>query len=389
VASTTNTQQRPHGQLNILHCLRAPVGGLFRHVLDLATTQSAMGHRVAIVCASTGDSLTESRLLAAAPALKLGLHRLPMGRDIGLGDVRAWRQVVALAAELDLDVLHGHGAKGGAYARLAARTLRNTQPQLRCFYTPHGGSLHYPPTSMTGNFYRILERRLETFTDGILFESQFAAERYAQQFGRPACAAKVVVNGLSEGEFASVPPNEDAAEFVFVGELRVLKGIDVALDALAIVQKERPARAVFVGSGPDAAAFKDQARKLGLQHSVSFPGAMKARDAFALGRVLLVPSRAESLPYVVLEGIAAELPLLATHVGGIPEIVPQEFGPLLPPGDAQALSTAMLRALGNPDQARKAAQALKVMVQQRFNVATMSQGVTDFYAVKALRQNAA
>jgi glycosyltransferase involved in cell wall biosynthesis len=389
VASTTNTHQRSPGQLNILHCLRAPVGGLFRHVLDLAVTQSAMGHRVGIVCASTGDSLTESRLLAVATALKLGLHRLPMGREIGLADVRAWRQIGALAAELDLDILHGHGAKGGAYARLAARTMRNNQPQLRCFYTPHGGSLHYPTTSMAGKFYRALERRLEGFTNGILFESQFAADRYSQQFGQPACAVKVVVNGLSEAEFKPVPPNADAADFIFVGELRMLKGVDVALDALAIVQDERPASAVFVGSGPDAAAFKEQARRLGLQDCVSFPGAMKARDAFALGRILLVPSRAESLPYVVLEGIAAEVPLIATNVGGIPEIVPHAFGPLLPPGDATALAAAMVRLMSDADAARKRAKALKFVVQQHFNVATMSHGVTQFYGSKEQQQKVA
>jgi hypothetical protein len=87
------------GTLSILHCLRAPVGGLFRHVADLASAQAAAGHRVGVLCASGGDALTEARLLALAPFLKLGVHRLQMGRGSALmtlprhGRSRHWRAI--------------------------------------------------------------------------------------------------------------------------------------------------------------------------------------------------------------------------------------------------------------------------------------------------------
>ncbi len=381
----------PSGQagLNILHCLRAPVGGLFRHVADLATAQAVLGHRVGVICAAGGDTLTEARLLAFAPSLRLGLHRLPMGRDLGLSDFKAWRQVVALARDFETNVVHGHGAKGGAYARLAARQLKASSHDVRCFYTPHGGSLHYPPTTLPGKFYGALERRLERYTDGLLFESRFAAERYAQQIGVPACASKVVTNGLLAREFEPVEPNSDAADFVFVGELRRLKGVDVALEALAEIQKLRTATAVFVGDGPDAEAFKAQALALGLGNRASFPGAMRARDAFALGRVLLMPSRAESLPYIVLEAIGAGLPVIATNVGGIPEIIPPECGPLIPPADVGALADAMRRALSHPETVRNTAVILKSLVQGRFTVAEMTSAVTDFYATPQRARQAA
>ena len=366
--------------LRILHCLRAPVGGLFRHVVDLAIAQASLGHRVGVICGASGDGLTEARLNVLAPVLQLGLNRLRMARDLGLGDVRAWRQVVALARDLDVDVLHGHGGKGGAYARLAKRSLARSSPDLRCFYTPHGGSLHYASSTAAGQFYGVLERRLEAWTDGILFESRYASERYAAQIGQPKVPVSVVVNGLLDSEFVDVEPAADAADFIFVGELRQLKGVDVALDALAVVNKSRRATAVFVGQGPDQARFKQQAQSLGLDAVTAFPGAMRARDAFRLGRILLMPSRAESLPYIVLEAVAAGLPILATNVGGIPEIIAKPFGPLFPPGDSAALAAAMGDALDCPEAMQAAARDLRASIRYRFSVDAMANAVTSFYA---------
>lgn len=382
------TQKGPT-RLRILHCLRAPVGGLFRHVVDLATAQVELGHDVAVVCATTGDGLTEARLLTLSQSLTLGLHRFPMARDLGFGDFRAWRQVVGLAGQLGVDVIHGHGAKGGAYARLAARGLQSSRPDLRCFYTPHGGSLHYASGTLAGQFYARLERQMETWTDGILFESAFASGRYRSQIGAPQCATRVVTNGLLASEFLPVVAEPDAADFVFVGELRILKGVDVALEALAKANRARRATAVFAGEGPDATRFKEQTEALGLSDLVRFPGLLRAREAFALGHTLLVPSRVESLPYIVLEGVAACLPVIATDVGGIPEIIPVQFGPLLPAGDSEALAAAMVAALAQPAKLRAKAEALQEWIRHRFSVAAMAGGVMDFYGAQADARKAA
>ena len=111
--------------LHILHVLRAPVGGLFRHVCDLARGQSARGHKVGVIAdAASGGERADAALAELAPALALGLTRVPMTRNIGGGDLAAVRHVGQRAAELAANVLHGHGAKGGAYARLARATTR-------------------------------------------------------------------------------------------------------------------------------------------------------------------------------------------------------------------------------------------------------------------------
>src|SRR6188472_3718878 len=104
--------------LKILHVLRSPVGGLFRHVLDLSRAQAARGHPVGIVAdASTGGDRADAAFASLSPHLALGLSRVPMSRHIGTSDVSARRHVAQRAHDANADVLHGHGAKGGAYAR--------------------------------------------------------------------------------------------------------------------------------------------------------------------------------------------------------------------------------------------------------------------------------
>ncbi len=81
-------------RFRIIHCLRAPVGGLFRHVRDLAVEQASRGHEIGVVWdASSKDPLTEERLAALAPRLALGLLNIGMSRDIGLSDLTATRAV--------------------------------------------------------------------------------------------------------------------------------------------------------------------------------------------------------------------------------------------------------------------------------------------------------
>lgn len=340
-----------------------------------------------VVCdAASGDALTQTRLGALEPHLSLGLMRTPMSRELGPRDITAYLAIRDHALGLGINVIHGHGAKGGAYSRLVARAMKRAGRTVVSCYTPHGGSLHYHPETLAGRIYMPLERQLARFTDALVFESAYSAARYAAQVGPPACAARVIPNGLGPDDFAAIETDTDAADFLFVGELRRLKGVDVLLDALARVHEHRPVRAVIVGAGPDATAFAAEAARLGLEAIVSFVDPMPARQAFGLGRVLVVPSRAESFPYIVLEAAAAGLPLLATNVGGIPEITDATDTPLLPPGDADALARAMLEVLDRPIAAQARALRLRHTVGRRFTVAAMTDAVLDLYASVAGRR---
>ena len=142
----------PADPLRILHAVRAPVGGIFRHILDLAEGQIERGHQVGILADSlTGGERAEQALAEIAPKLKLGVHRTAIRRQPLPSDFLVWARFQRMIRQLKPDVLHGHGAKAGAFMR-----LRTAAPGRIRVYTPHGGSLHYPLSTLKGNIYACL-----------------------------------------------------------------------------------------------------------------------------------------------------------------------------------------------------------------------------------------
>jgi glycosyltransferase involved in cell wall biosynthesis len=367
--------------LSILHCLRAPVGGAFRHVSDLAEAQSAAGHRVGIVCdALTGGSVAADRLAALAPCLALGVTRVAMRRTPSPGDVAVSVRLLRRIAALAPDVLHGHGAKGGAYARLAATLVGLGGRRPIAVYTPHGGSLHFDPATLKGRAVFASERLLRRLGDATVFVSAFEAATYAAKVGAPTGLARVIPNGLRPEEFVPVAPTPDAADLLFIGELRLLKGVDVLIDAAArLAAAGRPVRVVIVGDGPDAARFRADVVRRGLGDAVDFRPPMPIRAALATARAVVMPSRAEALPYVVLETVAAGVPILASRVGGIPEVFAGDDADLLPPGDAAALAAAVTGFLADPDAHRRAAARRRDAIAGRFSLAAMAEATETLY----------
>lgn len=352
----------------ILHVMRSPVGGLFRHVVDLARAQTARGHRVGVFAdASTGGERARAVLAELSRDLAHGVVRAPMSRDLGPSDWSAGRAVAARIAEIGATVVHGHGSKGGAYARLVGGKALKV-------YTPHGGSLHYSRATPVGFVYLALEALLARRTDLFLFESAYGRDTFRDKVQEPSGIVRVVHNGVGAPEFEPIAPADGASDLLFVGELRELKGVDVLIDAMALLRdRGQSLTATIVGDGPDAAAFRALAESRGLADAIEFPGAKPARQAFALGRVLVVPSRAESLPYVILEAAAAGLPVIASAVGGIGEIFGGEASRLVAAGDPGALADAIF-ARGTIEPAR-----LTARVRESFSVDAMTEGVLSAY----------
>lgn len=360
--------------MRILHVFRTPVGGLFRHVRDLARGQTELGHEVGIICDSiTGGPASAAALEALAPVCALGISRLPISRLPGLGDLAATRGIAETASRLEPTVLHGHGAKGGLYARLAAARLG-----LASVYTPHGGTLHYDWSSPQGAVYLATEKWLRGRGSGFIFVCQFEHAAFARKIGLGGKPHAIIHNGLWPEEFAGVAPHTDASDLLFIGELRKLKGVDVLIDAIALLNRERRVSATLVGDGADRPLFEAQARKLGLGNLVRFTGAMPAAQAMPLGRIFVMPSRAESFPYVVLETAAAGVPIVASRVGGIPEILPEAL--TVRPGDAAALAAALRPLTALLPAGLNGTHSLQSLVRERFSAATMSRESCDFYA---------
>jgi glycosyltransferase involved in cell wall biosynthesis len=364
-------QRAPAATLKIMHILRAPLGGLFRHVLDVAQGQIERGHRVGLVVDSTtGGARADAVLAELAPRLALGLHRVAVSRELGLSDLKALRFVsrqIKLAAP---DVLHGHGAKGAALARLSL-----SAPKAIRVYTPHGGSLVYRPGTLAGGFYRGVEWLLKWRTDLFLFESAYIAGLFRAEIGRAPAIMRVVHNGVGDAEFALITPAPDATDLVCLGELRPVKAFDVLIEALATLKASgREVTTTIAGDGPQAADLKALAVELGVGHLVRFAGHRPAREALAMGRMMVIPSRAESLPYVVLEAAAAGLPIVSTSVGGIPEIFGPQTQNLIAPDDIGGLIGAITAALDAPGHTARVAQAVQARVHQEFSLAAMIDG---------------
>ncbi len=342
--------------LRIIHCFRSPVGGVFRHIRDLAAMQNAAGHQVGVICEACEDGALEQQQFAAMrPDLALGLHRIPIARQIGLGDISALLATRKLLAALNPDIVHGHGAKGGTYARVGARMIRRLaqERRIKSFYSPHGGSLHYDAASLAGKIIFGTERWQERLTSGLIFVSAYEEKTYHSKVGTPRCPATIIRNGISVEEFAPVTPAADAADFLFTGTMRDLKGPDLFIQALAELhahQKARgtsPARAAMVGDGKQKQLYETLAAQLGLADYIRFYPAMPVREALALGRIFVLPSRAESLPYIVLEVLAAQRNVIATRVGGLAEIFSTNSKALCNP-DAASIAASMREALNDP-----------------------------------------
>lgn len=368
--------ETPDSPLRILHAVRAPVGGIFRHILDLAVGQAERGHAVGILADSlTGGERADVALKEIAPKLKLGVYRLAIRREPHPVDSITSLQFLRLARSLKLDVLHGHGAKAGAFVRMK----RKSKNAIRV-YTPHGGSLHYPPGTLKGNVYAKMERALMNRTELFLFESGFARDTYQRVIGKPAGLVRCVFNGVAASEFDPVALADDATDLVYVGEFREIKGADLLIQAVARLRADgKPVTLTLAGDGEETEKLKALVRSLNLGEAVRFIGHVKARFGFAKGKLLVVPSRGDSMPYVVIEAAAAGIPLVAASVGGIPEILGPHTDGLFVANSIGAMADAIETALTDMDKTRERARELRERVFVHFSQKAMVDGVLNGY----------
>ncbi len=163
---------------------------------------------------------------------------------------------------------------------------------------------------------------------------------------------------------------------LFVGRLVERKGVPYLLEAVGLL-KDRSVRLVIVGDGPERLKLEDAARRLGIADRVVFRGRIPAAElqaAYARARVFVLPSvfdargDTEGLGVVALEAMNHGTPVVASRIGGIPDVVEDGVtGLLVPPGDAAALAAALRRVLDEPDLARQLGEAGRRRVHERFS----------------------
>jgi glycosyltransferase involved in cell wall biosynthesis len=173
---------------------------------------------------------------------------------------------------------------------------------------------------------------------------------------------------------------EDATDLVYVGEFRAIKGADLLIQAVARLRADgKPVTLTLAGDGEETEKLKALIKKLNLGDAVRFIGHVKARFGFTKGKLLIVPSRGDSMPYVVIEAAAAGIPMLAANVGGIPEIFGPHTSGLFAPNSAGAIADAVETALADVTATRERAKLLRERIFMHFSQNAMVDGVMNGY----------
>jgi glycosyltransferase involved in cell wall biosynthesis len=375
------------GKVRVLRIFsRLNVGGPSVHVIVLTEGLTARGYETQLLVGHEGEREGDLHELARQ-------HGVSCTRVTGLGrEVRPWSDLLVLwrlyrtIRKYRPAIVHTHTAKAGFVGRVAAR-LAGVPVVVHTF---HGHVLrgYFGPAKTA--LYRWLERRLARGTDVLIAVSEAVKQDLVALGVAPAEKIQVVPLGLPLELLSGTLPRgglrvaagvPDAAPLVgIVGRLVPIKDIPTFLDAAAQVHRERPdVHFAIVGDGELRASLERRAHELGLAPCVHFYG---WRDDMApvYGDLDLVVncSRNEGTPVALIEALASGRPVVATRVGGTPDVLGGgERGVLVPAGDAPALCRAILSTLGQPSPAHT--QASRTHVIEQYSVGRLVSDIDQLY----------
>jgi glycosyltransferase involved in cell wall biosynthesis len=333
--------------------------------LRLARAGQAAGHEVAFVSPTDGPFLDQVR----AEGMRATV--VPLGSALSVASLA--RLVRALRRER-ADVVHTHGHFSvNVVARLAGRVAG-------AGVLSH---MHIENAFRAGRGRRV-QVALDNATARLCFAIVAVSEATRRSLlaqGYPA-RVQTIHNGIEEVEPAEPTRLAPAPAILEVARLAQVKGQAVLLDALT----ELAASAVLVGrdleqDGAYAQRLREEAERLGVADRVVFAGPREDVPALMAGaEIVCLPSTAEGLPLVLLEAMAQGRPVVATAVGGTPELVLDgETGLLVPPGDAGALRDALAALLADPERARRLGEAGRERVRSAFSAAEAGRRVVGLY----------
>lgn len=346
---------------------RLNVGGPARQALLLHGGLRPRGFRTILVHGTVGaDEASLEHLLAERG---LEATKLPdLGRRIRpLGDLHGFLQLLRLVFREKPDIVHTHTAKAGALGRLAVLTYNATRRRRsRCLavHTYHGNVLqgYFGPAGSLA--VRLIERALARVTHRVVTISPSQRREIVDRFRiAPDARVSVVRLGLDLDAFFEIHGTDRAARvglglpaesivFASVGRLAPIKDLGTLLRATAIARQTEPAiRLVIVGDGGERAPLVALADQLHLGDAVRFVGwQYDLPHLYAGVDAVALSSRNEGTPVTLIEAMASARPVVATAVGGVPDVVIDgETGLLAPPGDPAALARQMVRLSRSAD----------------------------------------
>lgn len=340
------------------------VGGAERHVVDLAAALRRKGHEVAVACSAAGEL---SDLLGAANVpLRVLLDRL-VKRRVSVTYTRRLRRLVK---EQRFDLVHAH-----IYASAAASALATLGTGVPLVVTEHTEG------AWQGRRAHLVSRLIYRRARRMIAVSSPIRERLIERDGVHPKKISLIPNAVipasdtNPGASGALPDEWQEGPLIgAVARLQPEKGISNLLKAAARVSPSCPeARFLIIGDGPLREELLRLADRLGLRERVRFLGhRADARALIGLLDVLVVPSLTEGTPLIVLEAMAAGVPVVASAVGGIPDQVRQDKeGLLVPPDDTAALGDALLELLQDPEAARLLGEAGRQRADSGFAHAAM------------------
>ncbi len=347
------------GGLRIVHALSpAPFGGLERVVLDLSAAQRRAGHDVLLFAAAAADH----PFVAAARSRGLPLE-IVSGSSRGY--LREARILRALLRRESPDVVHTHGYRSDVAHGLPVRGLAAVTTTLHGFTSGEW-------SGWRARVYERIQVVAARWCDAAIAVSDGVAERL-RDAGVAPDRIHIVRNAWTGGTAfldrmearARLGAPARAPLIGWIGRVSPEKGPDLLLDAMRPLGPT--ARGVVIGDGPLRAPL-EAASRAALGDRVTWCGAVP--DAGALVGafdVVVLSSRTEGTPMVLLEAMAAGVPVAAFAVGGIPAVVSDREAFLAPPGDAAALARAIAAALGDRADASRRAEAARARLAREFS----------------------
>ncbi|MFT6041890.1 MAG: glycosyltransferase involved in cell wall biosynthesis [Gammaproteobacteria bacterium] len=365
--------------MRVLEVMECTIGGTRRHLVDLAGGLVGCGDDVHLVVAVERMAAFRTDL-QALEARGCTVHELPMVRSISpKKDLAHKREIARLLRELRPDVVHTHSSKAGVLGRSASMS---TGIGARV-HTPHTfaflfDAMFSAPKRM---LFRGVEKHLAKGTDRMIAVSQGEASTMIEAGVVAREKVCVVANGVDPESWSGVAPASrqelgipDTGVMVLVaGLLNSAKGQDLAIEAMGQVRSEQ-VYLVLAGHGEELEALQALAARLGVEHRVRFLGWRDDVPALvAAADIVLLPSRWEGMPYVVLEAMAAARPVVATRVDGATDlVVPGQTGELVDVLDVAGIAAALDRmAEQSPEQRALLGQAGEARIRSAYCIEHM------------------
>jgi glycosyltransferase involved in cell wall biosynthesis len=298
-------------------------------------------------------------------------------REIGWRDMGAFWAIFRLCRRERFDIVHTHSTKPGVVGRLAARLAGVP----RVVHTVHGVAFHPYETKGKQRLYRAIERFCSRFAHRIVLVSAY----YRYYFYRERQKTCVIANGISVEPVTEPCPDSDGTiRLLFVGRLTEAKDPLTLLQTMALLvgQYERQEfRLTVVGDGELESLCRDFVEHNGLSEYITFAGwQLNTSSTYRKHHIFCLSSIFEAFGLALAEAARAGLPVVATRVGGIPEVVEEGVtGFLVPPRDPDALAERILALADDPALARRMGQAGRARVEALFTAERMAERYKQVY----------